>query len=399
VGASVLVALLAAAPGCAVDAGSGAGTSSGAESLTRTEGDRVYHVERLGLRTLHAEIFSLDGKLLFDATYQPADGAEVLSWTLPQHGGEVGSAKGQPDPSVETLALQDFYPAAGFIYDQQLSRLANTNYDNKGCDAFLSSSGSKGRCCDFHDDCFSDHNCTSWSWASNILLGPLLASLSACGRCNNDVAACAAGSSPGPSSCVTCGDCGQPWPWTHSNGNTYSNDIASTRGRGQIKCDGTPVDGATCCPVGGWDGAHCYMGAVPSGSAGGFVYDSQLYYQPLVDAGNCPQAGSWWDGAHCHLPNIPAGTTPFIYNGNPYYSYAAGSVRCPIAGSWDDGANCYVSRPQLAPAFVYAGQLYYWMPSCPVAGSWYDGANCKMPNIPVNRGPFIWSNGMYYSCQ
>lgn len=384
--------------GCAVSAE--APVASESQSVVRVDGDVVLHGTRVSPTELHAEVLTKDGRKLFEATYLVGATDDTLSWKLATpEGEEPGSAKGPTDSSVLTMSLDSFLPSIKLLFEQQNRRLSKTNYDNKGCDAFISSTGNDGKCCDYHDDCFSANDCTQWSWVANVLLGPLLSSLSACARCNNNVVACAAGSSLGPSTCVTCGDCGQAWPNKHGNGNTYSNGIAAKRASSVMKCDGSAVVGGNCCPVGGWDGAHCYTGAVPAGSAGGFVYNSQLYYQPVKAVGYCPQAGSWWDGANCHLPNIPAGTTPFIYNGNPYYSYAPGSVRCPVSGSWDDGANCQVSKPQLGMPFVYAGQLYYWMPSCPVSGSWFDGANCKMPDIPANRGPFIWNNGMYYSCQ
>ena len=36
--------------------------------------------------------------------------------------------------------------------------------DNYGCDAFVTSCGSKGACCDVHDQCYKEHGCTWTSW-------------------------------------------------------------------------------------------------------------------------------------------------------------------------------------------------------------------------------------------
>ncbi|CAF1160428.1 unnamed protein product [Adineta ricciae] len=118
--------------------------------------------------------------------------------------------------------------------------------DNFGCDAFVTSCGSKGACCDVHDQCYKEHGCT---WASWLYTDSLVASIEqsilsmeaskllaekfnlasaaviadslqqakkirdqmvACRQCNNDAMSCVVNLNPGPSTCCTAKTCGQP---------------------------------------------------------------------------------------------------------------------------------------------------------------------------------------------
>ncbi|CAF1641090.1 unnamed protein product, partial [Didymodactylos carnosus] len=72
--------------------------------------------------------------------------------------------------------------------------------DNHGCDALVDSCGSKGACCDEHDDCYAQHGCTACSW---------IWSDSPCDSCNNEVMQCITWQNPGPSRCCAAGNCGQ----------------------------------------------------------------------------------------------------------------------------------------------------------------------------------------------
>ncbi len=48
-----------------------------------------------------------------------------------------------------------------------LIRMLIHRRDNYGCDAIIPSCGPKGRCCDWHDECFKRYGCraNSWGWS------------------------------------------------------------------------------------------------------------------------------------------------------------------------------------------------------------------------------------------
>jgi len=97
---------------------------------------------------------------------------------------------------------------AGSVYIQKNVAKAMANgdaYDNYGCDlpyTWVTSCGSKGKCCDVHDACYAKYGCTSASW--NTWQG------ANCDACNNNVVYCIFETNPGPSSCCSAGNCGRP---------------------------------------------------------------------------------------------------------------------------------------------------------------------------------------------
>ncbi|MEY4508244.1 MAG: hypothetical protein RLZZ450_366 [Pseudomonadota bacterium] len=158
------------------------------------------------------------------------------------------------------------------------------------------------------------------------------------------------------------------------------------------------------CPVGVWDGGHCYLGSLPRWPDGVLVNytvtNGQFSYDAIAP-NNCPTAGSSFDGRHCRLAAVPSGSTPFVRSNvpgvtyqQPYYTYAPGPVHCPTSGTRDDGANCMVFDPPDTAAFVLEGALFYYYPTCPVwlnttsapgpTTSTFDGAHhCRAAILPA----------------
>lgn len=74
------------------------------------------------------------------------------------------------------------------------------------------------------------------------------------------------------------------------------------------------------CPLGGWyDGAHCCLGAPPSGRTA-FVFQGNLYYSGDGSTSSCPSLGAYYDGANCFVKTIPSGTNGFVFQNSLYYT-------------------------------------------------------------------------------
>ena len=88
---------------------------------------------------------------------------------------------------------------------EQQNLLVAQARNNHGCDAIpnwaINECGSKGACCDVHDDCYTRNGCTVSSW----IFGS-----AQCKACNNAVVNCFQYSKPGPSRCCRAGNCGRP---------------------------------------------------------------------------------------------------------------------------------------------------------------------------------------------
>lgn len=103
---------------------------------------------------------------------------------------------------------------------------------------------------------------------------------------------------------------------------SYSTETFKT---GQCPCVGPP------CPLGGhYDGANCQIG-VPGGNAKAFIHNNNYYYTgPDYDITTtfqgvtttskvCAYPGSHWDGANCFVMAVPSGAAPFIWKNHWYY--------------------------------------------------------------------------------
>lgn len=167
------------------------------------------------------------------------------------------------------------------------------------------------------------------------------------------------------------------------------------------------------CPVGSFDGANCFVYAVPTGLTG-FVYNNNLYTSPYrnqcpigwFDGANCattmaPPAGyaayamgasvywnspystcstgtfeSYWTlgRARCRLGTAPSGSTgAFVWNNAFYYGALVSATPCPTGSSWD-GANCFVKSPSSTTpgvsGFVYNRNLYFTAYNGPPIALW-----------------------------
>jgi hypothetical protein len=79
--------------------------------------------------------------------------------------------------------------------------------------------------------------------------------------------------------------------------------------------------GEPCPFMGSYDGANCWLGEAPAGTAA-FIYANNFYYTP-VNGNQCPRPGSWYDGANCFVTAIhPKAKTPFIFANGWYVAPA-----------------------------------------------------------------------------
>ncbi|CAF1241081.1 unnamed protein product [Adineta steineri] len=99
-----------------------------------------------------------------------------------------------------------------YTNDNVLMRMMFQTRDNHGCDAIIPSCGPKGRCCDWHDECFKRYGCRANSWGWSWIPGVAL--FEPCARCNKAVLFCIGNifTWPGPSECCGNGNCGQNRP-------------------------------------------------------------------------------------------------------------------------------------------------------------------------------------------
>jgi hypothetical protein len=136
------------------------------------------------------------------------------------------------------------------------------------------------------------------------------------------------------------------------------------------------------------DGLGCLVTAAPAGSSP-FIWNN-AYYIASSPSTNCPMGG--YDGANCYVMPAPQGS--FIWN-NSFYKTAGPNNTCSI-GTFD-GANCYIaSAPWATSAFIYAGNFYTTTrPSCQTGS--FDGANCYMGAPPAGRTASVMNGSFYYS--
>jgi hypothetical protein len=181
------------------------------------------------------------------------------------------------------------------------------------------------------------------------------------------------------------------------------------------------------CPTGGFfDGANCFMYAVPGNSP--FIYNGAFYYARVDGHPSSPCPHAVWDMFHntsiqpgfdtanCFIKSANGGPNPFLWtdaHGTHYYisrSCLTCANKCPFGGTFD-GANCYMfTWPGVEP-FIWQGNAYYkhvWHPNgaCPhvaynvINGTNVtpsdDGANCVVFLSPGNgQQAFLYANNYY----
>jgi hypothetical protein len=137
-----------------------------------------------------------------------------------------------------------------------------------------------------------------------------------------------------------------------------------------------------------WDGANCYIKAVPTGVTP-FIYNNAYYI--TADKSNQCLAGTW-DTANCYF--MPKPTGGFEWN-DAFYVNAGPGHTCSI-GQWD-GAHCLVrSAPWGTHAFEWQGKWYFTTLYTCKDGA-YDGANCYVMKAPSGTTPFIFNRAFYYA--
>jgi hypothetical protein len=137
-----------------------------------------------------------------------------------------------------------------------------------------------------------------------------------------------------------------------------------------------------------FDGAHCFVNAIPSGSTG-FVYNNGYYITPFKTS-ICPLG--YFDG-NCFLMPSPVGG--FISN-NGFYSPLPTSGGCP-GNVPVVGTNCYHGNaPWGTHPFIYANN-FYTSPLYTCSNGTYDSENCYFGHAPLGTTAFIYGNAFYYS--
>jgi hypothetical protein len=183
--------------------------SDDADTLTLRGDNRVAHAVKQSPSLIHVDIDDQLGVRQFSVEYEVGGtNDEAIRWTLfkPSEGLEsLETASGSlPSGLSELPTLSDSIAASVYIQSQVSASIQEQEYDNYGCDIpnwAVDSCGSKGQCCDVHDACYAEHDCTAASWF--YLWGD-------CRGCNSAVVACILNDNPGPSSCCAANNCGQP---------------------------------------------------------------------------------------------------------------------------------------------------------------------------------------------
>jgi hypothetical protein len=110
-------------------------------------------------------------------------------------------------PERFSLASEYVWRQVRRVTDLQGNPVPYRPGDVQGCDNLhWMDCTSLGSCCDSHDRCYADNDCTAWSWLG---MGTM-----ACQACNRDAVLCIGGGGTwsGGSSCCRTNSCGQPWP-------------------------------------------------------------------------------------------------------------------------------------------------------------------------------------------
>jgi hypothetical protein len=224
-------------------AGSGSPTPSSSES-TIVGGFEV-NVLRSG-ETMSATVADPTGKPVYsyEGLYT-LDDLPVIKYTLPD-----GTTGYHVFPE-STIPSSDYFAKAAYYDYIGTSRAASAeaSYDLQGCDGFPASTSctSVGSCCDTHDACYAQNNCSAASW---LYTGVLTALVSKCAACNTAVVGCFATGGSGPAACCSTGTCKQPW--------------GTPGGDGQCICQGKPNSCKSAACTGSDAGAD--SGAKDSGS-------------------------------------------------------------------------------------------------------------------------------------
>jgi hypothetical protein len=198
-------------------------------SEVTTVGGLEVNVVKMGA-TMQATVADATGSLVYD--YEGPfviDGINVVKFTLLSNG-----LTGYHEFSEATIPSPSYFAKAAYYDYMGTSRasLAEASYDLQGCDGFPASTSctSVGSCCDTHDACYAQNNCSASSW----LYTGMLDLISKCATCNSAVDACFAGGGSGPAACCATNTCKQAW---------------GTPGRsGQCLCHGkpSPCNSAAC---------------------------------------------------------------------------------------------------------------------------------------------------------
>lgn len=178
-------------------------------SLTSERGDRTIHTTAPAADRWESKSYSQQGDLLFEISSRVGDGAPTLVYRNHVWGTTETQTLGRSADNPLTFEQFHAFSIIAFplssVNAAQASR-TSSEYDGFGCDWPMggASCGRNGGCCDTHDSCYENNDCSAGSW-----LGTLGGRDTACDRCNRDAVQCFRNVHPGPSECCNDGNCGQ----------------------------------------------------------------------------------------------------------------------------------------------------------------------------------------------
>ena len=120
----------------------------------------------------------------------------------------------------------------------------------------------------------------------------------------------------------------------------------------------------------------------------------------------CPWGGTF-DGANCFLAALPEGVATYIKDGSLYSAAAIGAPHCPQGGDYVEGACLHVTMTSGAPTFTWGGNFYAGAGNiestlaegcrhpCGDIGV-YDGFGCYLGSAPEDHVARIEDNNFYY---
>lgn len=206
-GALMSIGCTAEAPSDTTDAVSEEANNA-VETLTMDVDNGIAHASKLSASLVHVDLYDLQGNLEFSVDIRlGGEGEETIKWTLFPAPGVEPISKSWKNAVVELPDLETAIAGATYMQKNVTNAMAQGEaYDNYGCDlpyTWVTSCSSKGKCCDVHDACYAKYGCTASSWYG---YGPVVCS----DVCNANVVYCIFNTNPGPSSCCSAGNCGQP---------------------------------------------------------------------------------------------------------------------------------------------------------------------------------------------
>jgi len=135
----------------------------------------------------------------------------------------------------------------------------------------------------------------------------------------------------------------------------------------------------------------CVYRAIPPT---GFIWQNG-YYINAVSTNTC--AAGQFDGAHCYLGALPSGKHIFQAQGHYYYPYFPTGAHCQLPSSTDSAGNCLILQPLGTQVFEWMGGLYFSTKLICSNGGTFDGAHCLLGYPPPGASAFQYTSGWYWT--